>query len=135
MSVIIPVYNVEEYLRECLDSVINQSLKEIEIICVNDGSKDGSLAILKEYAEKDDRVILIDKPNGEVSSARNAGIVRATGEFIAFVDSDDLIDRETYEYTYNEAIKNNADITVFWVEKFSVRGMRARGLFTKGKNF
>ena len=75
VSVIIPVYNVEKYLRECLDSVVNQTLKDIEIICVNDGSTDNSLEILKEYAQKDNRIIVIDKVNEGVSIARNLAVI------------------------------------------------------------
>ena len=77
LSVIIPVYNVEKYLPECLDSVVGQSLQEIELICVNDGSRDGSRNILSEYAEKDNRITILDKPNGGLSSARNAGLAVA----------------------------------------------------------
>ena len=97
VSVIIPVYNVEKYLRQCLDSVVNQTLKDIEIICIDDGSTDNSLNILKEYAQKDNRIKIISKKNGGLSSARNAGLKFATGEFVGFVDSDDYIERETYE--------------------------------------
>lgn len=89
ISVIIPVYNVEKYLRECLDSVLGQTLSDIEVICVNDGSPDNSPAILKEYAEKDRRIIVIDKANEGVGKARNDGMKAASGEFIAFMDSDD----------------------------------------------
>ena len=97
VSVIVPVYNVEKYLSRCLDSIINQTLKEIEIICVNDGSTDNSRAILEEYKNKDSRIIIVDKKNGGLSSARNAGIKIATAPYIAFVDSDDWIETNTYE--------------------------------------
>lgn len=96
LSVIIPVYNVEQYLQECLDSIINQTFKDIEIICVNDGSTDNSLEILKKYAQKDKRIIIINKQNGGLSSARNIALDIAKGEFISFVDSDDYIDINTY---------------------------------------
>lgn len=89
ISVIIPVYNVEQYLRECLDSVVSQSLADIEIIAINDGSPDNSLSILKEYEAKDTRVKIIDKQNEGVGKARNDGIKAAAGEFVAFMDSDD----------------------------------------------
>ena len=91
ISVIIPVYNVEKYLAQCLDSVIAQSLREIEIICVNDGSKDGSRDILTAYAEKDKRILVLDKANGGLSSARNAGFNVASGKYILFLDSDDFL--------------------------------------------
>ncbi len=97
ISVIVPVYNVEKYLSRCLDSIINQTLKEIEIICVNDGSTDNSRAILEEYKNKDSRIIIVDKENGGLSSARNAGIKVATAPYIGFVDSDDWIEPGTYE--------------------------------------
>ena len=110
VSVIIPVYNVENYLRECLDSVINQTLKEIEIICVNDGSKDGSLKILKEYAAKDDRITIIDQQNQGLPNARNSGLKVSNGLCIMFVDSDDWIDKDYIEDMYNAIIENEADM-------------------------
>ena len=111
ISVIIPVYNVEEYLRECLDSVVNQTLKEIEIICVDDGSTDNSLEILKEYAQKDKRFTVIAQKNQGSGKARNNAIDNAKGEFIAFMDSDDMYPNEkTLEHLYNKAIENNVII-------------------------
>ena len=90
-SIIIPVYNVRQYLRECLDSVLAQTCSDWEAICVNDGSTDDSLAILQEYAAKDDRFRIIDQPNGGLSAARNSGIKAAEGEYIFLLDSDDWI--------------------------------------------
>ena len=87
VSVIIPVYNTEKYLRECLASVVNQTLKDIEIICINDGSTDNSLQILKKYAKHDNRIKIIDKENGGISTVRNKGLQTATGEYIGFVDA------------------------------------------------
>ena len=111
VSVIIPVYNVEQYLEKCLDSVCGQTLKDIETICVNDCSADNSLAVLKDYAKNDNRVKLIDfKENKGVSAARNEGIRNAQGEYIGFVDSDDWIDLNFYEKLYNKAIETDADI-------------------------
>lgn len=110
VSVIIPVYNVEQYLRECLDSVVNQTLRDIEIICVNDGSPDNSLAILEEYASKDKRIKIINKENGGISSARNCAIPLAKGEYIGFVDSDDWIDLDFYEKLYNTAKRYKAEV-------------------------
>ena len=92
VSVIIPVYNVEKYLCKCLDSVVNQTLRDIEIICVDDGSTDSSWEILKEYAQRDDRIKLIHKENGGLSSARNVAMQVAKGDYIGFIDSDDWID-------------------------------------------
>lgn len=97
ISVIIPVYNTEKYLSRCLDSILNSTYKNLEVICVNDGSLDGSLAILRKYAEKDERVLIIDKENGGVSSARNIGLGKAKGEYIAFIDSDDWVHQEYFE--------------------------------------
>lgn len=94
ISVIVPVYNTEKYLDECLNSVENQTLKDIEIICVNDGSTDKSLEILNNHAGKDSRIKVISQENGGVSSARNAGIESSSGSYILFIDSDDFI--ETY---------------------------------------
>lgn len=117
VSIIIPVYNMEQYLIKCLDSVINQTLQDIEIICINDGSTDHSLEILKEYASKDNRIIIIDKENGGLSSARNAGIKKSTGEYIGFVDSDDWISLDYFELLYNTATKHNADIACCSISK------------------
>ena len=112
VSVIVPVYNVEKYLRRCLDSIINQTLKDIEIICVNDGSKDSSLDILKEYSQKDSRVKIIDQENAGLSAARNSGMEIASGEYIGYVDSDDWVDLNFFEKLYNAAKKHDADIAV-----------------------
>lgn len=110
VSVIIPVYNTSKYLNKCLDSVCNQTLKDIEIICINDCSADNSLEILKEYASKDERIKIIDfKENKGAAAARNAGIDIACGEYIGFVDSDDFVDLDFYEKLYNAAVENDAD--------------------------
>jgi glycosyltransferase involved in cell wall biosynthesis len=110
VSVIVPVYNVERYLSECLDSAINQTLKNIEIICVNDGSTDGSLNVLQEYAKQDKRIKIIDKPNGGYGQTMNVGIQAAKGEYIAFLDSDDFIQSDAYYTLYAKASRQNADI-------------------------
>jgi len=102
ISIIIPVYNTEKYLEECLNSVILQDLHNCEIILINDGSKDNSLTICKKFAEQDNRIVIIDKENGGVSSARNAGLERATGEYITFVDSDDWIDKSIYSSIFEK---------------------------------
>ena len=96
VSIIIPVYNTEKYLRRCIDSLINQTYPNLEIIAVNDGSTDKCKEILNEYAQKDKRIIVIDKNNGGISSARNLGISRASGEYITFLDSDDWVDNNYY---------------------------------------
>lgn len=110
VSIIIPTYNVSEYLRECLDSVVKQTLKEIEIICVNDGSTDDSLEIIKEYAAKDDRIVIIDGPNGGYGKAMNKGLDRATGEYVGIVEPDDYIALNMYEELYETAKANDLDI-------------------------
>ena len=112
VSIIVPVYKVEKYLRKCLDSLINQTLKDIEIICINDGSTDKSLEILEEYKNRDSRIILLNQENSGQSIARNNGIKKATGEYIGFVDPDDWVDLDYYEKLYNAASTNDADIAV-----------------------
>lgn len=115
VSIIIPVYNTEKYLNRCLDSIINQTLQDIEIICINDGSTDKSLQILNKYKEKDNRIQILSIKNHGAAYARNLGIKKATGEFIGFCDSDDYVDLGYYETLYNHAKKQNADV---------VRGIR-----------
>ena len=92
VSVILPVYNVSDYLRQCMDSIVGQTLKDIEIICVDDGSTDDSLAILKEYEAKDQRVKVIQQANAGAGAARNKGLEIATGEYLSFLDSDDFFE-------------------------------------------
>ena len=113
ISIIIPVYNTEKYLDECLNSVENQTLKDIEIICVNDGSTDKSLEILNNHAGKDSRIKVISQENGGVSSARNAGIESSSGSYILFIDSDDFIETYLCKNVYDLAKKSNADIVRF----------------------
>lgn len=105
VSIIIPVYNSEKYISKCLDSVLNQTYKNIEILVINDGSKDNSINILKEYEKKDKRIILIDKENEGVSKTRNLGINKASGEFIMFIDNDDYIDKD-YIFNYMNNYKD-----------------------------
>ena len=110
ISIIVPIYNSELFLNKCIKSIINQSFTNLEIILVNDGSTDQSLDICKKYADKDKRIIIIDKENGGVSSARNKGLDVATGDYIGFVDSDDYISYNMYEKLLFAITKNNADI-------------------------
>lgn len=110
VSVIVPVYNVEKFLVRCLDSLVSQTLEDIEIICVNDGSTDKSSDIIKEYAEKDGRIKVLEQVNMGVSCSRNAGLKVSTGEFIAFVDSDDFVEKEFYEKLYNTAKQEGAEV-------------------------
>ena len=119
ISIIIPVYNVEKYLADCLDSLVNQTMSDIEIICVNDGSKDNSLAILEDYAKREKRIVLLNQPNSGVSVARNNALKQVRGEYYMFVDSDDWIDANACEVAYNCAIKENADCLMFsYVKEF-----------------
>lgn len=110
VSVIVPIYNVEKYLEKCINSLLSQTLEDIQIILVNDGSKDNSGNIAKEYEKNNkDRVIYVEKENGGLSDARNYGLKYATGDFIAFLDSDDYIEKNAYEEMYNKAIEENVD--------------------------
>lgn len=119
VSVIIPVYNVEEYLRQALDSVVNQTLEDLEIICVDDCSTDNSLDILKEYASKDSRFkIYQQKENQGQGVARNIALDMATGEYIMFLDPDDWLDIHACEIAYNKIKKNNNDIVFFNIERY-----------------
>ncbi|MCD8120744.1 MAG: glycosyltransferase [Clostridiales bacterium] len=110
VSVILPIMNVEQYLHECLDSVTRQTLKELEIICVDDGSTDSSLAIIQEYAAKDDRVVVISGPNGGYGKAMNKGLDRATGEYIGIVEPDDYVPLDMFEDLYRIASEKKLDI-------------------------
>ena len=117
ISVIIPVYNVEDYLRECLDSICNQTFDDIEIICVNDGSTDSSPEILNEYARKDSRVKIISQNNQGLAASRNNGYALAQGKYIYFIDSDDYLQEDALEKLYNNAISNDSDMVLFKFQK------------------
>lgn len=110
ITVIIPIYNAERYLTKCIESVTNQSYKNLEIILVNDGSLDKSLEICEEFSDRDERIVIINKSNGGVSSARNAGLDVACGQFVGFVDSDDYIEVDMFEKLYLSSLEHNADI-------------------------
>lgn len=112
VSVVVPVYNVEKYIIRCLDSLIAQTLQNIEIIVVNDGSSDASLSIIDKYKHKHNNIKIINKENGGLSSARNAGIELASGMYIGFVDADDWVDSNMYENLYNSALKHQADMVL-----------------------
>lgn len=110
VSILVPCYNVEKYLNQCLDSIVNQTLKDIEIICINDGSTDSTLDIIKSYADKDKRVKIIDKPNEGYGKSMNRGLDAATGEYVGIVESDDWVDTDMFKKLYDIASKNDADI-------------------------
>ena len=110
ISVVVPVYNVEKYLKECIDSIINQTLEDIEIICVNDGSTDSSLEILNDYAKKDSRIIVINKSNSGYGHTMNMGLNAATGENVGIIESDDFADKNMFEDLYKLAKEYDADI-------------------------
>lgn len=112
VSVIVPIYKVEKYLERCVDALIGQTLKDIEIILVDDGSPDGCPAICDKYAQKDDRIKVIHKKNGGVSAARNDGLAIASGEYVIFCDSDDWMEPEAFEALYAAAKEKDADVAV-----------------------
>ncbi len=120
VSVIVPVYNVEKYIERCLNSLINQTLKDIEIIVVNDGATDGSKEIIKEFEIKNSNILYLEKENGGLSDARNYGMNYAKGEYIAFLDSDDYVDKTIYEKMYEKAKSEDADYVecdFYWAYK------------------
>lgn len=117
ISVIVPVYNVEKYLERCLDSILSQTLADLEIICVNDGSTDNSLEILNRYAKIDNRIKVINKENGGLSDARNKALEFVTSPYIAFVDSDDWIEKTTFEEAYQAIEKYKTDFVCFGYKK------------------
>ena len=123
ISVIVPVYNVENYLEKCLNSLVNQTLEEIEILVINDGSTDDSQKIIDEFQKKfPQKIKAFSKENGGLSDARNFGIDRATGEFLAFVDSDDYVSEVMMEEMHHLAIKNNAEMVICNLQKVDENG-------------
>jgi len=123
VSIIIPIFNCDQYLEKCLNSVVNQTLKDIQIICINDGSKDNSLEILNEFCTKDQRIEIINlNENRGQSFARNLGLDIAKGNFIGFVDADDFVDLDYFEKLYNEAIKNDCEIVMAGIRLYKRSG-------------
>ena len=110
VSVILPIYNVSAYLRECLDSVVGQSLRELQIICVDDGSTDDSLEIIREYAARDPRILVLTGPNGGYGKAMNKGLDHATGEYVGIVEPDDYVIPEMFELLYQTAASHELDL-------------------------
>lgn len=128
ISVIVPVYNVEKYLDECIKSIVNQKYKQLEIILVNDGSTDNSYEICKKWSKKDSRITIIDKENGGLSSARNAGLDSANGDYIAFIDSDDYIDPHMFEDMREIFNRNQVSAVICPLETF-IDGTSSKKLF------
>lgn len=122
LSVVVPIYNVEKYLKQCLNSLINQTLSNIEIILVNDGSTDNSEAICQSYAEQDSRIKLFSKPNGGLSDARNFGLQKVTSPVVGFVDSDDYVDLDMFQVLMELKLRSNAEIAVGGVKMVSNDG-------------
>lgn len=128
VSIIVPVYNVEQYLHRGIESLLNQTLKDIEIILIDDGSKDNSGRICEEYSKTDKRIKFVSKINGGVSSARNEGIRISTGEYVAFMDPDDWVEPDMYENMYNQAKSTNSDSAIcnYYVDnkdKYAINSM------------
>lgn len=134
VSILVPIYNVENYLRECLESLINQTLQDIEIICINDGSTDNSTRILEEYRFRDKRIKVINKGNSGYGATMNVGLEAATGEYIGIVEPDDFADSKMLEDLYNIALKNNADMVKSDFYYYTTKNNQARkaGKISKG---
>ena len=118
VSIIVPVYNVEKYLGECLDSLCNQTFKDLEIVCINDGSSDGSLEILEDYAEKDKRISIYSQENKGLSATRNAGMKKITGRYVYFMDSDDILEIDAIEKLHNLCEEKSLDLVLFKLINF-----------------
>lgn len=132
VSVIVPIFNGEKYLKKCLDSIVNQTLKDIEIILIDDGSTDNSLEIIKEYSSLYNNIKYFYKENEGQAIARNLGIEKANGEFIAFVDSDDYIETNMFEVLYNNAISNKSDIVVCdYIEEYGNKNVEKKSLYIR----
>lgn len=110
VSILVPICNVEKFLGKCLQSLVNQTLKDIEIVCINDGSKDNSLKIIQEYAKKDNRIVVIDKPNSGYGDSMNKGLEISRGEYIGIVESDDFVEANMFEQLYKLSKEYNADV-------------------------
>lgn len=135
ISIIVPVYKVEQYLRRCLDSIASQTFTDWECILIDDGSPDKSGAICDEYAEKDSRFRVIHQKNAGVSAARNAGLDVARGEWIGFVDSDDWVEKDCYETALYLADENNADLVQWNMQAFSDKENLEKGRCRKSQKF
>ena len=140
ISVVVPIYNVEKYLPQCLDSLLNQTYENLEIICINDGSPDNSLQILHDYANKDNRIKIISQKNKGLSGARNTGMRNANGEFIYFIDSDDWLSSDYLQNMYDVMVKENVDVVINGLHAYSwddgrvrIKKSRYEGVFEENK--
>lgn len=138
ISILVPVYNVEKYLKECLDSIINQTIKDIEIICINDGSTDNCHKILEEYGQKDNRIKIINKQNSGYGDSMNKGMELATGEYIGIIESDDFVDNNMFEELYKIAKEKDCEIVKsdwyqYWTSNDENRKMGKISAFKAGK--
>lgn len=131
LSIIVPVYNAEQYLEKCVNSLLGQSYSNIEVLLINDGSKDNSLAICNKFAEIDKRVRVFTQENSGQSKARNVGLDSATGEFIAFVDSDDWVEKDYFELLVNACIKHDADVSCASILRVHQHGQKIRIKYDK----
>lgn len=138
ISIIVPIYNVEKYIGPCLDSIINQTYKNIEIILINDGSKDNSLEIIKQYQEKDNRIVIVDRENKGVLYTRVEGFKIANGKYITYIDSDDWVEENMLEIMYNKAIEYDADVVKcdFGINDFKIEtGINKSDVFITEESF
>ena len=134
ISVIIPVYNTGAFLGKCIESLLEQTYRDLQIILINDGSTDNTLSVMKEYAQRDSRIQIINRIHEGVSAARNAGIEAATGDYVSFVDSDDWLDKETYQIALSSLNENEADAFYFeWTEEYSDGSFTTKGYDGKKK--
>ena len=131
LSIIVPVYNSEKFLNKCINSLINQTIKNIEIILINDGSSDNSLNICNEFAKKDSRIKVFSQENSGQATARNVGLDNATGEYITFTDADDWVDPDYYEKLLNTALNHNADVACASIIRERKNSNKYRILYTE----
>lgn len=136
VSIVVPIYNVEKYLRECVDSILNQTLKNIEVILIDDGSPDGCGKIIDEYARTDKRVVAVHQENSGYSKAVNRGIDMARGEYVGIIESDDFIDDDMYESLYNNAKKNKTDVTkgLFYIYRTNPKAGESQNTLYRNPN-
>ena len=135
LSIIVPVYNSEKFLNKCIESLRNQTIKDIEIILINDGSTDGSLEICKEFAQKDSRIKVFSQENSGQATARNVGLDNAAGEYITFADADDWVDNDYYEKLMDTAIRHNADVSCASIIRERKNSNKYRILYTEEKEY